>query len=114
MPHIFHKENAGEITIRELKSILDKNDPDFCLIDVREQDEWNATNIKGAALRPLSRFQETYQDLPRDKTIYLYCKSGSRSLMAAQFLKEKGYTKVFNVKGGIDAWMRETGPDMPK
>jgi len=109
-----HLEEVPEITVQELKKILDKNSSDFCLIDVREQNEWNIVNIKSAALRPLSTFNDTYQDLPRDKTLYIHCKVGGRSMMAVQFLREKGFTKVFNVKGGIDAWIREIDSNASK
>jgi adenylyltransferase/sulfurtransferase len=111
---MFNREPVPEISVQELRYILEQNKPDFCLIDVREQKEWDIARIQGAALRPLSTFRDNYQDLPRDKNLYIHCKVGGRSKIAVQFLMDKGFTKVFNVRGGIDAWAKEIDPSMPK
>lgn len=65
------------------------------LIDVREQDEWNLGHLKTARLIPLSVLSKDGavipSDLPKDKPIYLHCRSGARSLKAAEILKPLGY-----------------------
>ena len=75
------------------------------LIDVREEDEWNAGYIEGAQHIALSvLMQEHKLDLALDREIILYCKSGKRSLQAAQILKAQGYTNISNMTGGYEAW----------
>ena len=109
------KNAIFEITVKELKGKMDKNPKDVCLIDVREQNEWDIARIPGAKLKPLSIFDKNYQDIPKDKTVYLHCKIGGRSISAIAFLKSKGYTnELVNVAGGIDAWAQEIDPKMPK
>lgn len=65
------------------------------LIDVREQAEWDNGHLKAAQLVPLSLLSkdgaEIPASLPKDKPIYLHCRSGARSLKAAEILKAKGY-----------------------
>jgi len=110
---LFGKKDAPqEISVQELKREIDRRDPGVCLVDVREKIEWDVARIEGAILKPMSTFENDYQDIPKDKTVYLYCKVGGRSRNAAQFLRSKGYKNVFNVKGGIDAWAREIDPQM--
>ena len=107
-------EDMYEITVRELKKIMDERSEDFYLLDVRELEEWNIAHIEGAVLKPFSTFKDNYQDIPQDKKIYVHCKVGGRSLNVAKFLKTEGYQNVANVKGGIDAWAKEIDPTMPK
>lgn len=67
------------------------------LVDVREQKEWDAGHLEAAKLVPLSRIRENTltaemkKGLPRDKPIYVHCKSGGRVLMVSEILRAKGY-----------------------
>lgn len=106
-------EFAGEITVRELKQLMDK-DPELYILDVREEQEWDTARIEGAHLIPLSRLEDDYGDIPRDRPVYCLCKVGGRSAHAAQFLKAQGYTRVANIQGGISAWSREIDPSVPQ
>ena len=103
-----------EITVQELKTLLEKRSSDIYLLDVREQYEWDIARIKGAVLKPLSTLENNYQDIPKDKQLVVHCKVGGRSRHAVQFLKMKGYDNAVNVKGGIDAWAREIDPTIAK
>jgi rhodanese-related sulfurtransferase len=76
------------------------------IIDVRELDEWQAERIHGAALVPLSRFDTAA--IPEGKAVILQCRSGVRSMDAAQYLARLGRTELYNLAGGIIAW-REAG-----
>ncbi|MDE1921669.1 MAG: molybdopterin-synthase adenylyltransferase MoeB [Candidatus Omnitrophica bacterium] len=98
-----------EISVQELKRLRDKN-PDLYLLDVREKDEWETARIEGAHLKPLSTFEDNFKDIPKDRPVYCYCHMGGRSARVTQFLKAQGYSKVFNVKGGIHAWALEIDP----
>jgi len=105
--------DVPEITVQELKKLLDKKPLDVCIIDVREQNEWDMAHINGAVLKPTSTLEENYQDIPKDRTVYFHCKGGGRSSSAIQFLKSKGYkNNLVNIKGGIKAWAKEIDPKM--
>ena len=103
-----------EISVKELKNIMDQKSKGFYLLDVREQFEWELAKIDGAVLKPLSSLKDKYQDIPKDKRVFVHCKLGGRSRQAAEFLKTKGYQNVFNVKGGIDAWAQEVDPKITR
>jgi rhodanese-related sulfurtransferase len=63
------------------------------LVDVREQEEWDAGRLKDTRLVPMSKIQEGLKPdaLPKDKIIYLHCRSGRRSLIAQELLEKEGY-----------------------
>ena len=103
----------GKITVRELKQLRDKQ-PDLYLLDVREQAEWDIARIEGAHLKPLSTLEGNFEDIPKDKSIYCFCKLGPRSVKAVEFLKSKGYSRVVNIKGGIQAWSEEIDPTIAR
>jgi rhodanese-related sulfurtransferase len=94
-----------QIDIKTLKEKHDHSEKTM-LIDVREQDEWDAGHIPGAHHMPKGVLLEQIQSLvpQKDTIIYLQCKSGGRSQQAACLLLTQGYTQVFNVVGGITAW----------
>lgn len=75
------------------------------LIDIREPAEWQAMRIPGAEFKPLSRIQEWFEGLPRDRDIILQCRSGDRSARATDALiRQAGFDRVFNLSGGLIAW----------
>ncbi len=102
-----------EISVRELKQLRDQQ-PDLYLLDVREQMEWDIARIEDAHLKPLSTLEKDFADIPKDKTVYCFCKMGGRSAHAIDFLKSKGYAQLVNVKGGIQAWSEEIDPTVPR
>ena len=79
---------------------------DALLVDVREQHEWNAGHIEGAQHVPLSAFQNKFQSIPRDRDVVLYCAVGARSAHALEFLRAQGYSRLKNLKGGYNAYLR--------
>ena len=79
------------------------------LIDVREQAEWDEVHAIGAVLIPLGGLAERVEELPRDTTLYLICRSGARSMRAAEFLQGQGFDTV-NVTGGTLAWIDASLP----
>ena len=94
------------INVHELKKRMEC-DPDLCLIDVREQEEWNEVHISGAALIPKDTIVSYIEDkIPnKNQAVYLHCKGGVRSLFAAQLLMDLGYQEVYSVDGGIMQWI---------
>ena len=93
------------IDVHELKSKKEDN-PALCLIDVREQEEWDQMRIPGATHIPKDQVAERIKEVTDNKNqpIYLHCRSGVRSLYAAHTLLTIGYTDVYSVNGGIQEW----------
>lgn len=73
------------------------------LLDVRENDEFAAGRSEHAHHIPLAELPDQLEDLPRATTIVCVCRSGGRSLRAAEFLAEHGFSTI-NVDGGMTAW----------
>ena len=94
------------ITTGELKKLLDDT-YEGVLIDVREPAEHAVASIPGALLIPLASLQIEWHSLPRDREILVHCASGGRSARAAKFLLDRGFARVKNVAGGINAWLAE-------
>ncbi len=82
------------------------------LIDVRENEEWNGElgHVEGSTLINLGALPENLSHIPQDKHVVLICRSGARSARAAAFLKSQGYTKVYNMLGGMILWNRQGHP----
>ena len=78
------------------------------LIDVREQDEWDAGHAPDARLVPLSQLQERVGELPENTKLLIVCHSGMRSMRATAFLRAEGLDAV-NVIGGMVAWSAAGG-----
>ncbi|WP_166871933.1 MULTISPECIES: rhodanese-like domain-containing protein [unclassified Salinibacterium] len=95
----------NEITVTDLAAL----GPAATIIDVREQNEYQAARVEGVTLIPLSEFQERIGELPADETLYIMCASGARSARVAQYLEQNGIDAV-NVVGGIQAWHAEGLP----
>jgi rhodanese-related sulfurtransferase len=76
---------------------------DATLLDVREQDEWDAGHAPGAVHIPLPELAERLGEVPDGEPLYVVCRSGGRSARATQFLNVQGWDAV-NVQGGMTAW----------
>ena len=103
----------GEITPVEVKQKFDRGDA-FTLIDVREPHEYQICSIPGARLIPLGDLQKRVSELNPADEIVAHCKSGMRSAKAVDLLKQLGFRKVRNMKGGILAWSDTVDPSVPK
>jgi adenylyltransferase/sulfurtransferase len=101
-----------EIGPRELAAALERGE--VTLIDVREPHEYEITHIEGARLIPLGRLPERLGELDSSEEIVLHCHYGERSMRALEFLRQSGFRKLKNLRGGIDAWSREVDPKVPR
>ena len=72
------------------------------VLDVREQEEYDALHLEGVTLLPLSELLDRYTELDKAQPYYVICRSGKRSARACQFFEEQGYD-VTNVQGGMNA-----------
>jgi sulfur-carrier protein adenylyltransferase/sulfurtransferase len=108
-------DDVPEITVTELKQRLDRGDP-VTIVDVREPYEWEIGNLDdyGARLIPLAELEERLDEIDPQEEIVLQCRSGGRSARALKFMRERGYARLLNLKGGILAWSDEVDSSIPK
>ncbi|SDR90133.1 Rhodanese-related sulfurtransferase [Mucilaginibacter mallensis] len=105
---VFIYNNMKEISVQELKEKMD-NHEDFQLIDVREDFEYEVSNL-GGTLIPLGGILIEADKVSRDKPVIVQCRSGKRSAAAIMQLEQLGYTNLYNLTGGILAWANEIDP----
>jgi sulfur-carrier protein adenylyltransferase/sulfurtransferase len=106
--------DPDEISVQELKRVLDDPGLGIRVLDVREPDEYQIARIDRVPLFPLSTLPQRFTELDPNTQYYIHCKSGMRSLKALRFLREQGFKYLKNVKGGILAWSEEIDPNVPK
>jgi adenylyltransferase/sulfurtransferase len=102
-----------EISVVDLKGRLDKGD--IWLLDVREPREWDIAYIDGSVLIPLGELPSRVSELPQGPDapdIVVYCKSGIRSAKAVNMLRDEGFERVQNLKGGILEWNARVDPSL--
>ncbi len=105
---------GSTILATELKAKMDAGE-DFALIDVREPAEYEIVSIPGSRLIPKGDILSgaALADLPQDKEIILYCKSGVRSAEALAAVKAAGLTNSVHVQGGVLGWVSQVDPSLP-
>ena len=96
----YHKVSA-----EEAKKMIDENSK-IILLDVRSEAEYKEKHIHGATLLPLPELESKAATVLPDKdaVILVYCRSGMRSRNASNQLVSMGYTQVYDIEGGINAW----------
>ena len=92
------EENSTDVEASDIEKLVKNKE---FLLDVREEYEYQDGHIKGAVNLPLREILGKKDSLPKDKDIYVYCRSGHRSADAVNFLKSLGFEKVHNVEGGF-------------
>ena len=102
-----------EITVQTLKQRLDAGEPLF-LLDVREPHEVQICRISPSTLIPLGEVGRRMSELDADREMVVYCRSGVRSGKAVRALRDAGFSKVVNLKGGILEWIDKIDPTQPK
>ena len=106
-------EDADEATVEELKTRLDRHES-FLLLDVREPQEFEICRIPGSVLIPLGDLPSRLFELEGRDDMIVHCKSGVRSGKAVKLLREAGYSKARNLKGGIHSWNNPIDPTLHK
>ncbi|MFN4279690.1 molybdopterin-synthase adenylyltransferase MoeB [Thermosynechococcus sp.] len=106
-----------EMTVQELKALMDSGAQDYVLVDVRNPNEYEIAKIPGAVLVPLSEIEngsgvEKIRSLVNGHRLLVHCKMGGRSAKALSILKQAGIEGI-NIKGGINAWSQEVDPSVP-
>jgi molybdopterin/thiamine biosynthesis adenylyltransferase/rhodanese-related sulfurtransferase len=108
----------AEITVQELKALMDSQSSDYLLIDVRNPNEYEIARIPNSVLIPLPDLENgtaiaKVQELLQGRHLFAHCKMGGRSAKALAVLKQAGIEGT-NVKGGISAWSAEVDPSVPQ
>jgi rhodanese-related sulfurtransferase len=97
------------VTSREVKALLDKN-RNIYLLDVRTPQEYSQGRLAGSTLIPIGEFERRVREVPKNKTIIVYCAVGSRSKPVASFLSQQGYKDVYHMTDGLVGWYRNGFP----
>jgi len=113
------QSSMQEITVKELKQILDSGADDYLLLDVRNPNEAEIAKIPGAVMVPLPDIEngdgvERVKELLNGHKLIVHCKMGGRSAKAVGILKERAGIDGINVKGGINAWSQEVDSSVPQ
>jgi rhodanese-related sulfurtransferase len=101
------------VTVEEAREMIEKDD--VFILDVRTPAEFNSSHIEGATLIPVTNsggsnlssdqlLEARINEVPKDKKILVYCRTGHRSTTASNILLAAGYSDIYNMQGGITAW----------
>lgn len=74
------------------------------ILDVRTAEEYKEGHVPGANLIPLNQLGRRFGEIPRDRNVYIMCRSGTRSAEATVWLLKKGFDNVYNISGGMLKW----------
>ena len=102
-----------EISVQELKGKMD-NDKEIKIIDVREDHERAISKIEPTIHIAMNTVPNQIENLDREKTYYVLCRSGVRSANVTNYLSQNGFADVYNIKGGILAWADQIDKTMQK
>jgi rhodanese-related sulfurtransferase len=108
-----------DVTVEEAKKMIERED--VFVLDVRTPSEFNSSHLEGATLIPVtnasgsnlspdSLLEVRINEVPEDKKILVYCRSGHRSTSASMMLVNAGYSQVYNMEGGISSWISAGHP----
>ncbi|GAI00817.1 unnamed protein product [marine sediment metagenome] len=100
---------VNDISVEEVYEIIISSNQDYIILDVRTPDEFKEGHIERAILIPVLELESRLGELPKDKPIIIYCRSGIRSRNAADILVENGFTQIYDM-GGILDWMDKGYP----
>jgi rhodanese-related sulfurtransferase len=104
MPTKDPREPFARITVDEAKQMLERDD--VAVIDVREPHEYNAGHVPNAKLIPVSTVFARREELPKDRELIFVCAVGQRSALAAEMAAAAGLTRLYNLEGGTEAWIK--------
>ncbi|MGZ4960040.1 MAG: rhodanese-like domain-containing protein [Methylomonas sp.] len=98
---------------QQLQQILQEN-KSVQLLDVREDNEFAYASIEGSLHIPLRELPARLGELDAERDLVVICHHGMRSQQACQFLQHSGFTRLYNLKGGIDAWSMACDSTVPR
>lgn len=100
--------NGGyqDVSVNEAKQLIDENK--VVVIDVRTQEEFQEGHIPNAKLLPLQEIEKRLEELDKDETYLIVCRSGNRSAEASEILTNNGFANIYNMTGGMGSWTYDT------
>ena len=101
-----------EVLVEDLKQLRDDS-ADFVLVDVREQHEADICEL-GGELIPLQTLPQMLGELDKSAHTVVHCRSGARSANAVNLMRQAGFTNVWNLNGGILAWIDRVDPSLTR
>lgn len=104
---------VGEISAPELKARRDRGENPL-IIDVREDWEVQLASVPGVVHVPMSQIPARLGEFSREAETIVMCHAGGRSLRVAHYLANQGFTNVYNLTGGIDAWSELVDATVPR
>jgi rhodanese-related sulfurtransferase len=102
-----------EITPDDCKRYLEATPVKPLLLDVREHWEYNIVHLPESRLLPMRQIPAELDSLDEEQEIIVICHHGIRSRQVALFLASRGFSNVINLRGGLDAWARDTDTSLP-
>ena len=96
-----------EMTPDECRTYLERAPVRPLLLDVREPWEYNIVHLEDSVLMPMRQVPVEADSLDADREIIVICHHGIRSRHVAHYLESRGFDRVINLRGGVDAWARE-------
>jgi rhodanese-related sulfurtransferase len=108
--HALHE--VPQITVLDLYQQMCDQPDEVQVVDVRRRAEWEAGHLERARLKPLAQFRSLLNDLDPGRPLAVHCKSGYRSSIATSLLLRAGFSRVYNVIGGFDAWAAQKLPSL--
>lgn len=100
-------ETTKMVTVHELCHLLDDSE-NIWILDVRKDEEVKRSQIPGAYHIPINQIPERKDEIPKDRSVYIFCGSGSRSMVAASLLQRQGWENLTVVLGGLAGWSSVT------
>ncbi|MCH7483798.1 MAG: rhodanese-like domain-containing protein [Chloroflexi bacterium] len=97
------REPFTRISVDEAKEMMDDG---AAVIDVREPHEYTEGHVPGAALIPVNSVYKRREELPKDQDLIFVCALGQRSALGAEMAAAAGLTRLFNLEGGTEAWIK--------
>jgi rhodanese-related sulfurtransferase len=91
-----------------------KHDPTLLVLDVRSPEEFAQGHVPGAVNIPQDQVALRLAEVPKDKDVVMYCRSGRRTALAADLLSANGYTRLSHLEGDMNAWMEKGRPIQAK
>ena len=101
-----------QISPINLQQQLLENSQAYLLLDVREPFEYQIASLDNSVLIPMNQIPDRLDELEKQQAIMVICHHGMRSENVAYYLDQQGFTQVFNLTGGIDAWARSCDAKM--
>ncbi len=108
MPGKDPQEPFARISVGEGKEMIGRED--VAVVDVREPHEYNSGHVPDARLIPVASVFARRDELPRDKDVVFVCAVGQRSALACEMAAAAGLTRLFNLEGGTEAWIKAGYP----